>query len=146
MGRARLGTVESPPCDPRGPVRQRIRLPRRPGARRRPRRDFARRPRRAGHAGPAGACAARGGRSPICQAFAQTGAHGMTLNGVAHAAPALIGEVIEASTTEVLAQAMALDAAPPFGAFVEVATDDGLTIYGVVAHVQTAGIDPGSRA
>jgi hypothetical protein len=39
-----------------------------------------------------------------------------------------------------------LDAAPPFGAFVEVATEDGFTIYGVVAHVQTAGIDPGSRA
>jgi hypothetical protein len=29
---------------------------------------------------------------------------------------------------------------------VEVASDDALTVYGVVAHVQTAGIDPGSRA
>ncbi len=59
---------------------------------------------------------------------------------------ALIGEIVEASTTEFLAQAVQLDAAPPFGAFVEVAADDSLTVYGVVAHVQTAGIDPGSRA
>ncbi len=58
----------------------------------------------------------------------------------------LIGEIVESSTTEFLAQACELDSAPPFGAFVEVATDDGPTIYGVVAHVQTAGIDPGSRA
>jgi hypothetical protein len=72
----------------------------------------------------------------------------MSLNGVYHEdpEPALIGEVVEASTTEFLAQALELDWAPPFGAFVEVATDEGLTVYGVVAHVQTAGIDPGSRA
>ena len=59
---------------------------------------------------------------------------------------ALTGEVIEASTTEFLAQAQRLDGAPPFGAFVQVATDDGLIILGVVAHVQTSGIDPGARA
>ncbi len=74
----------------------------------------------------------------------------MSLNGVYHpepdGEPELIGEVVEASTTEFLAQALELDWAPPFGAFVEVATDDALTVYGVVAHVQTAGIDPGSRA
>jgi hypothetical protein len=58
----------------------------------------------------------------------------------------LIGEIVESSTTEFLAQTVELDLAPPFGALVEVATDDGLTVYGVVAHVQTAGIDPGSRA
>jgi hypothetical protein len=68
-------------------------------------------------------------------------------NGVAHGlGERLMGEVVEASTTEFLAQTVALDLAPPFGAFVEVATDDNLTTYGVVAHVQTAGIDPGSRA
>jgi hypothetical protein len=80
----------------------------------------------------------------------------MSLNGFYHAdsehefasnaEPGLIGEVVEASTTEFLAQALELDWAPPFGAFVEVATDDALTVYGVVAHVQTAGIDPGSHA
>jgi hypothetical protein len=58
----------------------------------------------------------------------------------------LVGEVVESSTTEFVAQATRLDAAPPFGAFVEVATDEALTHFGVVAHVQTAGIDPGSRA
>jgi hypothetical protein len=72
----------------------------------------------------------------------------MSLNGFAHATeePGLIGEVVEASTTEFLAQALELDSAPPFGAFVEVQTEDGLSVYGVVAHVQTSGIDPGSRA
>jgi hypothetical protein len=58
----------------------------------------------------------------------------------------LIGEIVEASTTEFLAQAVELDSAPPFGAFVEVTGEDAFTVYGVVAHVQTAGIDPGSRA
>ncbi len=58
----------------------------------------------------------------------------------------LIGEIVEASTTEFLAQAVELDSAPPFGAFVEVTGEDPFTVYGVVAHVQTAGIDPGSRA
>jgi hypothetical protein len=69
-------------------------------------------------------------------------------NGVVHelGEPSLIGEIVESSTTEFLAQAVQLDFAPPFGAFVEVAGDDGLSVYGVVAHVQTAGIDPGSRA
>src|SRR5712691_1429336 len=71
-------------------------------------------------------------------------------NGVAHGErrrqSVLIGEIVEASTTEFLAQAVELDSAPPFGAFVEVAGDDDLTVYGVVAHVETAGIDPGSRA
>jgi hypothetical protein len=70
----------------------------------------------------------------------------MTLNGLAHHGPKLIGEVVEASTSDFLAQAIELDSAPPFGAFVEVASDDALKVYGVVAHVQTAGIDPGSRA
>jgi hypothetical protein len=54
--------------------------------------------------------------------------------------------VIEASTTELLAQACELDGAPPFGAFVHVATDDGLDVFAVVAHVETGGIDPGARA
>jgi hypothetical protein len=59
--------------------------------------------------------------------------------------PALVGEIIEATTTDFLAQAPRLDGAPAFGAFVEVA-DDALKVIGVVAHVQTAGIDPGARA
>ena len=58
----------------------------------------------------------------------------------------LIGEIVESSSIDFLAQACELDAAPPFGAFVEVVSDDALSVYGVVAQVQTAGIDPGSRA
>jgi hypothetical protein len=70
----------------------------------------------------------------------------MTANGVYHAAP-LVGEVIESSTTDVLAQACQLDAAPAFGSFVRVSGGDGgLSVYAVVAHVQTASIDPGARA
>ena len=68
-------------------------------------------------------------------------------NGVLYTASRpLIGEVVEASTTEFVAQSVELDSAPPFGSFVEVATEDTVTIYGVVALVQTSGIDPGSRA
>jgi hypothetical protein len=69
------------------------------------------------------------------------------MNGLVHTLeePRFIGEIVESATTEFLAQAIELDSAPPFGAFVEV-VDEGLSVYGVVAHVQTAGIDPGSRA
>jgi hypothetical protein len=69
-----------------------------------------------------------------------------SLNGVHEAPAALAGEVIASSTTDFLAQARELDAAPPFGAFVQVVSDDGLTILGVVANVETGGIDPGARA
>ncbi len=72
----------------------------------------------------------------------------MTTNGLAHLPTQrnLVGEVVESSTTEFLSQALELDSAPPFGALVEVASDDPLTVYGVVAEVQTAGIDPGAKA
>jgi hypothetical protein len=67
-------------------------------------------------------------------------------NGVYRPA-ALVGEVIESSTTQVLAQACQLDAAPAFGSFVRISGGDGgLETYAVVAQVQTAGIDPGARA
>src|SRR5256885_12349513 len=69
-----------------------------------------------------------------------------SLNGVHELLEPQAGEVIEASTTEFTAQAVRLDGAPPFGAFVQVATDDGLTIVGVVAHVQTGGAAPCARA
>ena len=66
-------------------------------------------------------------------------------NGIVHDSAGLIGEVVEASTDAFLAQTIELDAAPAFGAFVQVAADDSITLYGVVAHVQTTGIDPGAR-
>ncbi|HYY88852.1 MAG TPA: hypothetical protein VFA49_08650 [Chloroflexota bacterium] len=59
----------------------------------------------------------------------------------------LVGEVVEASTTDFLSQACRLDGAPPFGAFVHVpGGHDDVTILGVVTQVQTTGIDPGARA
>ena len=66
-------------------------------------------------------------------------------NGVVHDTSGLVGEVVESSTADFVAQTLELDAAPAFGAFVQVASDESLTIYGVVAHVQTTGIDPGAR-
>ena len=74
----------------------------------------------------------------------------MSANGVYRDA-SLVGEVIESSTTAVLAQACQLDAAPAFGSFVRVSGGDGgvsgsQSVYAVVANVQTAGIDPGARA
>jgi hypothetical protein len=70
----------------------------------------------------------------------------LSANGVYRDA-SLVGEVIESSTTAVLAQACQLDAAPALGSFVRVSGGDGgPSVYAVVAHVQTAGIDPGARA
>jgi hypothetical protein len=68
-------------------------------------------------------------------------------NGKHHppAPPAPVGEVIESTTTDFTAQACELDSAPPFGAFVQAAADDGLTVFGVVAQVETSGIDPSAR-
>ena len=56
-----------------------------------------------------------------------------------------LGEVIESSTTSFLAQACQLDGAPPFGSFVRVTGDDGLTAIGVVGHVETGGIETSAR-
>ncbi len=55
-----------------------------------------------------------------------------------------IGEVIEASTTEFLAQSYTLYDAPPFGALVR-AADSAITIYGVIYRTETTSIDPGRR-
>src|SRR5690242_1804699 len=111
MGCARPEPARLAPRGPRGPVRERLRLPGGPGPRRRPRGDLSRRPRRAGHPGPARAGAPGRRRPPLRQALTQAGAYGMSLNGLAHTypEPGLIGEVVEASTTELLAQAIALD-------------------------------------
>jgi hypothetical protein len=44
-----------------------------------------------------------------------------------------------------LAQTCELHVAPPFGALVQVTTDYGVTVLGVVGHVETAGLDTGAR-
>jgi len=55
-----------------------------------------------------------------------------------------IGEVIEASTTEFVAQTYVLHAAPPFGSFVR-ASDGEVDILAVVANARTGSVDPGRR-
>lgn len=55
-----------------------------------------------------------------------------------------IGEVIEASTTEFIAQCYDLHGAPALGALLR--TSDGPTeIFAVACHVRTGSIDPGRR-
>ncbi|MBI4319063.1 MAG: hypothetical protein HY675_11290 [Chloroflexi bacterium] len=55
-----------------------------------------------------------------------------------------IGEVIEVSTTELVAQCYELHQAPDFGSFVRV-SDGSADIYAIVCHASTSGIDPGRR-
>lgn len=57
---------------------------------------------------------------------------------------AKIAEVIEASTTEFVAQCYDLDGAPAFGSFVRV-RDRAIDIFAVVSEVRTASVDPGRR-
>ncbi len=54
-----------------------------------------------------------------------------------------IGEVIEASSGEFVAECYELDNAPPLGSLVRVG--DGIETYGVVHQVATESIDPGRR-
>ena len=55
-----------------------------------------------------------------------------------------IGEVIEASTGEFVAQCYELHQPPPFGSLVK-AREGEVEIYGVVSRAQTASIEPGRR-
>jgi hypothetical protein len=55
-----------------------------------------------------------------------------------------IGEVIESSTTEFVAESYELNGAPPLGALLR--TSDGETdVYAVACHIRTGSIDPGRR-
>jgi hypothetical protein len=56
------------------------------------------------------------------------------------------GEVVAASTTEFTAEAAELHGAPPFGSLVKVVEPGRPTIYGLVSHAQTGGLDPSRRA
>ena len=58
--------------------------------------------------------------------------------------PTKIGEVIEASSTELIAQCYELHQPPPFGSLVR--TREGqVEIYGVVCSAETTSIEPGRR-
>lgn len=66
-------------------------------------------------------------------------------DGTAATGSAPLGEVIETSTSDFWAQATVLDEAPPLGLFVRVGSDDGVDVLGVVANVQTGGIETTAR-
>ena len=55
-----------------------------------------------------------------------------------------VGEVIEAGTTELVAQCYELHQPPPLGSLVKTA-DASLEIYGIVYNAATASLEPGRR-
>ncbi|MBI2831182.1 MAG: hypothetical protein HYX79_02890 [Chloroflexi bacterium] len=55
-----------------------------------------------------------------------------------------IGEVIEASTTELAAQCYELYGVPPLGSLVKTA-DSSLELYGIVCNAVTTSLEPGRR-
>ncbi len=55
-----------------------------------------------------------------------------------------VGEVIEASTTEFVAQCYELYQSPPLGSLVKTA-DLPVEMYGIVYHATTASLEPGRR-
>ena len=58
--------------------------------------------------------------------------------------PTKIGEVIEASTGEFVAECYELHTPPPLGGLVRI-TDGQVEIYGVICNASTESIDPGRR-
>lgn len=56
-----------------------------------------------------------------------------------------VGEVIEACTTDFVAQCYELYESPPLGCLVKTRWDSNAWLYGVVYKVLTAGMDPGRR-
>jgi hypothetical protein len=55
-----------------------------------------------------------------------------------------VGEVIEASTTDFVAQCYQLYQSPPLGSLVKT-TDESVELYGLVYHATTASLEPGRR-
>ena len=56
-----------------------------------------------------------------------------------------LGEVIDTETTALTAESFQLNHPPALGSLVKSTADDGTTIYGIVCHVSTGGIDPSRR-
>jgi hypothetical protein len=55
-----------------------------------------------------------------------------------------VGEVIEASTTDFVAQCYELYQSPPLGSLVKTG-DSGMDLYGIVYHATTTSFEPGRR-
>ena len=56
-----------------------------------------------------------------------------------------IGEIVETSTTQFLAQACELGRAPAFGSLVKVLSGPA-EVFGLVSRVRTGGLEPGAQA
>ncbi len=57
-----------------------------------------------------------------------------------------VAEVIASSTRELVAEVYADVPTPTFGAWIEVVTDDGTTLYALVSHAETGSVEPGRQA
>jgi len=55
-----------------------------------------------------------------------------------------VGEIIEAATTDFIAQCYELYQSPPLGSLVKTG-DSGTELYGIVANATTASLEPGRR-
>ena len=58
--------------------------------------------------------------------------------------PARVGEIIEASTTDFVAQCYQLYQSPPLGSLVKTG-DQATTLYGIVYYTATTSLEPGRR-
>lgn len=57
-----------------------------------------------------------------------------------------VAEVIASSTREVVAEVYDPTAVPAFGSWVEVETESGAVLYGLVSHAETGAVEPGRQA
>ena len=57
-----------------------------------------------------------------------------------------VAEVIASSTREVVAEVYDATAVPAFGSWVEVETESGAVLYGLVSHAETGSVEPGRQA
>ncbi|PAP77306.1 hypothetical protein [Rubrivirga marina] len=57
-----------------------------------------------------------------------------------------VAEVIASSTREIVAEVYAEAETPAFGSWVEIETDDGTVLYGLVSHAETGSVEPGRQA
>lgn len=57
-----------------------------------------------------------------------------------------VAEVIASSTREILAEVYAEAEVPAFGSWIEIETEDGTILYGLVSHAETGSVEPGRQA
>lgn len=57
-----------------------------------------------------------------------------------------VAEVIASSTREIVAEVYPDVPVPAFGSWVEVETEDGVLLYGLVSHAETGSVEPGRHA